>query len=301
MLLKDDEEEKKKRLQEAMDITNRINSNGFNSEDYGDNINSASNDLYNQRLQEAMNITNSINPITYTRKSSSNIKQTPDLDGSSLSDNQDEEQEEKKTIEVFKGSKAFDDGYQFGDLTKTAAGTVNDIVGDLVSGVASVGENVVDLGANIVATIQKWTGNKEASNKTKEWANTNYSEKLGNVVANALPVGVLYNTMNGTLDWNLEKNSFEEASVLGETSDKVVNLVGYTVGLAAGTKGLDKLGSTISAVKGTDTVAQLGNIPLKIGSKTLSLPTLAVVGGASRRICRSQRKRGKCNRTRKME
>ena len=61
MLLKDDEEEKKKRLQEAMDITNRINSNGFNSEDYGDNINSASNDLYNQRLQEAMNITNTMN------------------------------------------------------------------------------------------------------------------------------------------------------------------------------------------------------------------------------------------------
>lgn len=60
MILIDDEEEKKKRLQEAMNITNRINSNSYDFEkDKEDD------DLYSKRLEEAMNITNSINPIEY--------------------------------------------------------------------------------------------------------------------------------------------------------------------------------------------------------------------------------------------
>ena len=172
----------------------------------------------------------------------------------------------KKKIEIFKGSKAFSDGYQFGDLTKTVTGTLTDTVGNLVSGVVSVGENVIDLGANIVASVQSLIGNKEGAKTTREWANKNYSEKIGNAVANASPIGVLYNAINGSLSWDFANNeSFEEGSVLGETSDQVVNLVGYTVGLAVGTKGL----------------GSAGNIGVKVGSKTLNLPTLAVVGGTS--------------------
>ena len=64
-MLIDDEEERKKRLEEAMQITNQINSNNYQSEFDTNNYNS--NDEYTRKLQEAMDITNSINPITYEK------------------------------------------------------------------------------------------------------------------------------------------------------------------------------------------------------------------------------------------
>ena len=283
-MLIDDEEEKKKRLEEAMQIANRINSNDYQENSFS-TTNNNPNDEYTQKLQEAMNITNSINP--YTEITSSDIETTPDLDETTYnSESQNENQEEKKKIEIFKGGAfskgngfnmdTLSDGYQFGDLSKsvfafggnvlkTAAGTVSDLTGDLVSGVASVGESAIDLGANVVASIQNFAGNKEGARKTRDWANINYSEKIGNVAANSLPIGALYNLLNGTLDSNLEKADFEKGSILGETSDKISNLIGYTAGLALG----------------TGVLGGAGNISVAVGNTTLNLPTLAVVGGAA--------------------
>lgn len=84
-MLINDEEEKKKRLEEAMQITNSINSNNY-QDDFSTNNNSFD-DEYSQRLQEAMSITNSINPINYDEEPSFDIDATPDMDISTINEN----------------------------------------------------------------------------------------------------------------------------------------------------------------------------------------------------------------------
>ncbi len=302
-MLIDDEEEKKKRLEEAMQITNSINSNNYQDAFSTNNI--SSDDEYTQRLQEAMNITNSINP--YTEETSSDIDISPDLDTSTIDSNiQNEEQtENKKKVEIFKGSKALDDGYQFGDISRSAIATVTDVANRLAEGFSSPFESVVDIGAHAVATIQSLTGHEEASKKTREWADKDVikEEAESNLYT---PVKAFYNfaSGNGTYWENMqrqqlqkikekqdegkelssyEKNqldllgklypetdnktpkNYKDESMLGETSGQVAELIGYTGGLAVGTQ---LLGGA-------------GNIPVAIGNTTLNLPTLAVVGGAS--------------------
>lgn len=302
-MLIDDEEEKKKRLEEAMQITNSINSNNYQDAFSTNNINS--DDEYTQRLQEAMNITNSINP--YTEETSSDIDISPDLDTSTIDSTiQNEEQtENKKKVEIFKGSKALDDGYQFGDISRSAIATVTDVANRLAEGFSSPFESVVDIGAHAVATIQSLTGHEEASKKTREWADKDVikEEAESNPYT---PVKAFYNfaSGNGTYWENMqrqqlqkikekqdegkelssyEKNqldllgklypeidnktpkNYKNESMLGETSGQVAELIGYTGGLAVGTQ---LLGGA-------------GNIPVAIGNTTLNLPTLAVVGGAS--------------------
>ncbi len=84
-MLINDEEEKKKRLEEAMQITNSINSNNY-QDDFSTNNNSFD-DEYSQRLQEAMSITNSINPINNDEETSFDIDATPDMDISTINEN----------------------------------------------------------------------------------------------------------------------------------------------------------------------------------------------------------------------
>ncbi|MBR0428244.1 MAG: hypothetical protein IJK18_08625 [Clostridia bacterium] len=302
-MLINDEEEKKKRLEEAMQITNNINSNNYQDDFSTNNINS--DDEYTQRLQEAMNITNSINP--YTEETSSDIDKSPDLYTSTIDSTiQNEEQtENKKKVEIFKSSKALDDGYQFGDISRSAIATVTDVANRLAEGFSSPFESVVDIGAHAVATIQSLTGHEEASKKTREWADKDVikEEAESNPYT---PVKAFYNfaSGNGTYWENMqrqqlqkikekqdegkelssyEKNqldllgklypeidnktpkNYKDESMLGETSGQVAELIGYTGGLAVGTQ---LLGGA-------------GNIPVAIGNTTLNLPTLAVVGGAS--------------------
>ena len=288
-MLIDDEEEKKKRLEEAMQITNSINSNNYQDAFSTNNINS--DDEYTQRLQEAMNITNSINP--YTEETSSDIDISPDLDTSTIDSSiQNEEQtENKKKVEIFKGSKALDDGYQFGDISRSAIATVTDVANRLAEGFSSPFESVVDIGAHAVATIQSLTGHEEASKKTREWADKDVIKEVAES-DQYTPVKAFYNFASGNEPyWNQfikthyfkdgkevtllgneisneepkKAHNYKDESMLGETSGQVVELIGYTGGLAAGTQ---LLGGA-------------GNIPVAIGNTTLNLPTLAVVGGAS--------------------
>ena len=383
-MLINDEEEKKRRLEEAMQITNSINSNNYQDDFSSDNYNS--NDEYTQRLQEAMNITNSINP--YIEETSSDIDISPDLDttessignidlnnrpvvknndgsistvrsisfeedgkevliptvinGKIVSDEEaiehyhktgeylgkfnsveeanayaeqlHNEQEQlytnnesnKKKVEIFKGSKAFDDGYQFGDLTRTVLGTATDIATNFGAGFGSVLENAVDLGAQAVSTIQALTGHEEDSKKSRAWADKDVIKEGLKSDSYSSPIGSFYNFSkgNGTYWDNMlrqqtqsirekqnngneltsyEKSqlelfgriypetenktpaNYENDSVLGDTSDQVVELVGYSAGLAMATA---LLGGA-------------GEIPVTIGNSTLNIPTLAAVGGAA--------------------
>jgi predicted nucleotidyltransferase len=289
-VLINDEEEKKKRQEEFLNMVNTINDEDFNSETYDNNV-SFNNNISNQKEQEFFQMVNSINP--YTEETSSDIDISPDLDTSTIDSTiQNEEQtENKKKVEIFKGSKALDDGYQFGDISRSAIATVTDVANRLAEGFSSPFESVVDIGAHAVATIQSLTGHEEASKKTREWADKDVIKEVAES-DQYTPVKAFYNFASGNEPyWNQfikthyfkdgkevtllgneisneepkKDHNYKDESMLGETSGQVAELVGYTGGLAAGTY---LLGGA-------------GNISVAIGNTTLNLPTLAVVGGAS--------------------
>lgn len=377
-----DEEERKKRLERARQISNSINSKISMS----NNSNMNNNSEYINRINRAKEISNSINPkkVTETRtltqediaKSEENGKYFLDLINKNMpvTEETDEERINRKKEEVWvdnsknptsntqltaeqqkelenkvkeasnvktaannnsvKYSKMsiannnsnevqengqskwfqaneFKDGYQFGDITKTVLGTGTDVVQDLSTGILSPIENVLDVGTNVVATVQNLLGFKDAAKKTRNFADKNITQNLTSKISNASTVGMLYNLVNGTpgkifnpaeISYNKNKNivenyisglgkmyteegdlqSYENSSVLGEYPDQVIELVGYTLGLSG-------IGNSLTAKTGTKTIgtsklgANLsgGNIGLKLGGKTLNLPTLAIAGGAA--------------------
>ena len=360
-----DEEEKKKRLERARQLSNSINSGII----YSNISNMDSNSEYTNRLNRAKEISNSINPKKTTktrtltqeelRQSEENGKYFMDLiDGNVDSNNEEnnssqivdsssnvnenaninltpEQQKEienkvkeasnvqapssKKTeISIANNQEEkknwfqaneFQDGYQFGDISKTILGTGTDIVQDLATGILSPIENVFDIGTNVVATVQNILGFKDAAKKTRDFADKNITQNVTSKVANASTVGMLYNLVNGTPekifnpagiaydeDKNIvenyasgvnqfinnteEEQGYENSSVLGTNSDQVVELIGYTLGLSG-------IGGSLSAKTGTKTIGSSklganlsgGNIGLRLGGKTLNLPTLAIAGG----------------------
>lgn len=360
-----DEEEKKKRLERARQLSNSINS-GIS---YSNISNMDSNSEYTNRLNRAKEISNSINPKKTTktrtltqeelRQSEENGKYFMDLiDGNVDSNNEENNSsqivdsssnvnenaninltpEQQKEIEnkVKEASNVqapsskkteigiannqeekknwfqaneFQDGYQFGDISKTILGTGTDIVQDLTTGILSPIENVLDIGTNVVATVQNILGFKDAAKKTRDFADKNITQNVTSKVANASTVGMLYNLVNGTPekifnpagiaydeDKNIvenyasgvnqfinnteEEQGYENSSVLGTNSDQVVELIGYTLGLSG-------IGGSLSAKTGTKTIGSSklganlsgGNIGLRLGGKTLNLPTLAIAGG----------------------
>lgn len=360
-----DEEEKKKRLERARQLSNSINS-GIS---YSNISNMDSNSEYTNRLNRAKEISNSINPKKTTktrtltqeelRQSEENGKYFMDLiDGNVDSNNEENNSsqivdsssnvnenaninltpEQQKEIEnkVKEASNVqapsskkteigiannqeekknwfqaneFQDGYQFGDISKTILGTGTDIVQDLTTGILSPIENVLDIGTNVVATVQNILGFKDAAKKTRDFADKNITQNVTSKVANASTVGMLYNLVNGTpekifnpagITYDKDKNivenyasgvnqfinnteeeqGYENSSVLGTNSDQVVELIGYTLGLSG-------IGGSLSAKTGTKTIGSSklganlsgGNIGLRLGGKTLNLPTLAIAGG----------------------
>ena len=150
------------------------------------------------------------------------------------------------------------------------------------SGVSSVVEGVLDIGAYCLSWFQDKLGFKEASDKTKKWAETDTSSALFNYAANKSPLGkVMY--MNYLI--NKEGLTYEEAeeaynnltiedltsdetiiekySVFGEKTDNLIHTTGYVAGMAMGGYAL----------------GGAGNITVSIGNHVLKLPILAGTGG----------------------
>lgn len=86
-----------------------------------------------------------------------------------------QKKEEKRT---WFDSGAFDDGYQFGDVTKTVFGSVMDVRENLAAGILGIGEKVVDAGAYVAGGVGGLFGADEFKEKTKEFiAKDLYDEK----------------------------------------------------------------------------------------------------------------------------
>lgn len=152
-----------------------------------------------------------------------------------------EEKEEKQT---WFDSGAFDDGYQFGDITKTVLGTAGDIATNLGKGVVSAGESIGDLAAYAGAQVVDWLGNEDYANVVRERAAESLTDKI-------------FAPVDKVVDNN---------SVLGEKTDNVVNSIGNMY--AQGVTSSKLLGSK-------------GNIPINIAGKKFNLPVTSLISGAS--------------------
>lgn len=177
---------------------------------------------------------------------------------------------DKKEWDFFQ-SGAFEDGYQPGDILKTAIGTVADIGVNLVSGVISLPESIIDVGANIVATGQDIFGFDENAKKTRNFADYSISNTFTDVMNDIFKI--------------------DDVSLLGETTDNIFNTVGYVGAMWYGGALLSGIGKTASiGTANLGASANLGNISLKMAGHTLNLPTLAYFGGASSKLAEANAK-----------
>ena len=137
--------------------------------------------------------------------------------------------EEDKSLLDFFQKGAFEDGYNFGDVTKTILGTAGDAGVGLAKGVASLGEGIADLGRYGVAGVADKIGNDTYADKVREKAKKNSVE----------------NFFKGTDDY------LDKYSVLGRTSDAVMQGLGQVGGILltggiAGALGAGALGATVA-------------------------------------------------------
>lgn len=221
-------------------------------------------------------------------------------------------EEEKKWYQKIFTKGEFDDGYDFGDVTKTILGTATDISKNIGEGILGVAEVPVDIASNVVATGFNIFGQKETAENIRDFADLNLSKNLSKVAGNVNPTGMLYNAINGDfekiinpgdVEWDKDKNivenykdnfsriwldenkaeeNYEKSSISGHYADEVTKLVGYSLALMYGGGALS--GATKTANIGTKTAgitANAGNIGLRLAGKTLNVPTLAIAGGMS--------------------
>ena len=131
------------------------------------------------------------------------------------------EEDKKKWYEGWFQKGAFEDGYDFGDVTKTILGTGQDVSENVLAGIVGMGEKAVDAGAYVAGGVGKMFGADGFADRTKDFiANDLYDEKA---VAKAITRGTLANLVADT----------EEDSIFAEKSDSVLQSGGQLLGTAA--------------------------------------------------------------------
>lgn len=124
---------------------------------------------------------------------------------------------------VVKGSNLFDDGYDFGDITRTTLNTATNVGANLLKGVSNIGDAVAKTIVGGIATGADILGYD------------NYADKLKNRLAGKDEL-VNERLKNYTLSGLLQKASdaTKSNSVVGDTTRDVAQGVGYYAGMLAG-------------------------------------------------------------------
>ena len=118
--------------------------------------------------------------------------------------------EEERKLDFFdKG--LFEDGYNFGDITKTILGTAGDTALEAAKGVGSLVEGLTDAGGYLVAGAADLLGADDFAGKTRKGAQKNVVEDLA----------------KGADDY------LDKYSVLGKTSEAILQGVGQVGGIIA--------------------------------------------------------------------
>lgn len=112
---------------------------------------------------------------------------------------------------LIKSSNAFDDGYQFGDVSKTVGSTLANAGASFVEGIGRIGEGASDFGTHIAAQVVDWAGNKDWANRIRQTAMEDRNKELFD---------------------NIQKD-LRPNSVLGDKSEETLASMGYSTGLMA--------------------------------------------------------------------
>ena len=130
----------------------------------------------------------------------------------------DSDKEKKKIFDAG----AFEDGYQFGDVTKTILGTGANALSAAGQGMMGISDAAAKLVVGGVAQVADWTGNTE------------YATKLRDRIAGKDEVTNERLKKYTPLGWfESAKEATDKDSVLGEASQDLLNGVGYYGGMSA--------------------------------------------------------------------
>lgn len=130
----------------------------------------------------------------------------------------------------------FEDGLDFEDIPKTLLGTNVDFAEDLSSGLAGIGEGIIDTVATGVGAIAKKLGKDDFADKTQKFIERDlvneykWDEKLASKIPGVETLQMANVVAN--------KGDTEKVSVLGEKTDAVVQ----SAGQLSGTYGLQAVG-----------------------------------------------------------
>ena len=142
---------------------------------------------------------------------------------------------------LIKSADNWKDGYQVGDVLKTAGSTAASLGTSAVKGIFGLGESIGDLGQYGVAQVADWLGADDFANQVRDNAKFNATETIFS------PAEELY-----------KKNS-----IAGDTSNQIAQGIGYIAGMSAGGGLLPKKTQSINVGKfslpTTSIVSGMGN------------------------------------------
>lgn len=148
----------------------------------------------------------------------------------------------------FQKSKAFEDGYQFGDVTKAILGSTTDVVENLASGVMGMGEKLIDMSAYLAPG-----------------AYLSRSAEFGGV-----PDMELYEEMKTEMDKFIENDLYNEQQIARKIiSDPMKN------------RGFDALGHSVFGEKSDSLVQSAGQLGATAGLQALGVPWFLTTGATT--------------------
>ena len=116
---------------------------------------------------------------------------------------------------------AFEDGYDFGDVTKTILGSLGDLGENFVGGFLDMGESIVDTGAYAVGGVAGWFGREDIQ------------EDMNDFIARDLYDGTELIKNSPSILEDMGFIDTEEDSIFGEKSDSLAQSAGQLAGTAA--------------------------------------------------------------------
>ena len=216
-----------------------------------------------QKLEKMDQRTNELIAMTYKNKLANGVNLADDknvitsLMGRQLGQKPSDKGNLLKVPENMKdNNRRFEDGYQFGDISKTALENLGDsavaigstaleVPARLVKGILSVPEGIANAGASIVAGISDMVGQDD------------YANELRKRVAMGTPFVKTHAFMDNTI------NKLNSKSFSGNLLDSATEGIGQSAAQMA-------VGSAIG---------KFGEVPIKFGEHTLNMPTTAFVTG----------------------
>ena len=148
---------------------------------------------------------------------------------------------------------AFEDGYQFGDISRTVMGTASDLQSNIAKGILGIGEGVVDSLAYVAGGIGGMLGADEWQSNLEKFIKKDLVNE--DVIDKAAKEDILTKMLLG-------EKSVDEVSVFGEKTDSLVQ----SAGQLAGTVGLQAVGVPWFITSGVTSFGSQADSALKEGA-----------------------------------